>query len=63
MGYHPWFEPLWRRLATVAVCVLWLAFEASYDALSLWFWLALAILILAVWDLLLSGKYGRSPSG
>jgi len=29
---HPFFNPLWRRVATVAFCVLWGLFEASSGA-------------------------------
>jgi hypothetical protein len=24
---HPWFRPLWRRIAVVAVCLGWAGFE------------------------------------
>lgn len=26
---HPFFNPLWRRIATVLVCLLWALFEWS----------------------------------
>ena len=36
---HPFFRPLWRRIALVAICAGWTAFEAwNGDG----FWLALA---------------------
>lgn len=62
-GYHPWFEPLWRRLLTVGLCVAWLAVEGlGSRAFDLWFWIALAALLWAVWDLFLSGKYRQRPA-
>ncbi len=59
MGYHPWFEPLWRRIATLAVCVIWVAFEAGRDTSSLWFWGALVLTGIAVYDFFLAGHYGK----
>lgn len=32
---HPFFRPLWRRIAVVAVCLGWAAVEFAQDAL---FW-------------------------
>ncbi len=29
---HPFFDPLWRRVVTVAVCMLWGLFEFSTGA-------------------------------
>jgi hypothetical protein len=60
-GYHPWFEPLWRRLLILGVCLAWTIFEAVHDLSSLWFWVATAVTAWGVWELFLSGRYGRSP--
>jgi hypothetical protein len=60
---HAWFEPLWRRLGTIAVCLLWLAIEVLGEPGSFWFWVALGVTAWAIYDLFLSGKYGRNASG
>jgi hypothetical protein len=58
---HPWFRPLWRRVATVGVAAVWTAFEAWNEPNGMWFWLSLAITGWGAWDLLLSGKYREAP--
>jgi hypothetical protein len=52
---HPWFAPLYRRLAVVAVCFGWLALEA-YGGEQIWFYAAVGITGYAVWALLISYK-------
>lgn len=46
---HPFFRPLWRRIAIVTLCALWLGVELVGGS---GFWAALAFLILAyaVWS-------------
>ncbi len=58
---HPWFAPLYRRVLTVAVCVVWLAFEL-WQQDTLWLLLAAAATAFGLWDLFLSGKYRRRPT-
>jgi hypothetical protein len=58
---HPWFEPFHRRVATLAVCVVWLGFELWQGTL-LWLMLASAATGYAVWELFLSGRYGSSQT-
>jgi hypothetical protein len=50
---HPWFAPLYRRVAVVAVCVLWLGLEA-YGGSELWTVVAVAVTGYAVWALLIT---------
>jgi len=50
---HPWFAPLYRRVAVVAVCVVWLALEA-YAGEQVWTFIAVAVTGYAVWSLLIS---------
>jgi hypothetical protein len=50
---HPWFAPLYRRVAVVAVCVVWLALEA-YAGEQVWTIIAVAVTGYAVWALLIS---------
>jgi hypothetical protein len=61
-GRHPWFEPLWRRLAVLAVCLGWVGLEAWNEPGGLWLWVALAVTGWGVWDLFLAGKYGRGQA-
>ena len=56
---HPWFRPLWRRVAVTAVCVAWAVFETVYGETP-WDWIAFGAVGFAVWSLFLSGDYGRS---
>jgi hypothetical protein len=55
---HPWFRPLHRRVLTILVCVLWLAFEAWTEPGSLWFWLVFALTAYAVVHL----GFGQPPA-
>lgn len=57
---HPWLRPLYRRLAVVAALLAWLAFEAWYEPLSLWFFLVAAITIYAVWDFFVAERLRKA---
>lgn len=46
---HPFYKPLWRRVAIVAVVAGWLAFEVFYSRSEVWMTLALAMLAYAVY--------------
>jgi hypothetical protein len=46
---HPFYKPLWRRIAIVVVVALWLAFELFYSRNELWIMLALAMLAYAIY--------------
>jgi hypothetical protein len=61
MHPHPWLKPLGRRVATAAACCLWAGFEAWYEPGGIWFWLALAAFVYALWDFFLSGNYREAP--
>ena len=56
---HRWLQPLWRRIAVIAFCVAWVAFEAWLDPGGVWPWVFAAITLWGVWEFFLSGKYGR----
>lgn len=56
---NPWFQPLYRRVLTVAACLIWLGFEL-WTGEVLWLLLAALFSGYAIWDLLLSGKYSVS---
>jgi hypothetical protein len=57
---HPFFRPLWRRVAVVAVCVAWSIFEFVNDA-PMWGVIALGLGAYAVWQFFLN--YNPPPEG
>jgi hypothetical protein len=50
---HPWFAPLYRRIAVVVVCLAWLALEA-WAGEEIWTVIAVAVTGYAVWALLIA---------
>ena len=56
---HPFFKPLWRRVAIVALVAAWLAVEVFYVRDSLWIMVAAGMLAYAVWTFLL--KWPKTP--
>ena len=46
---HPFYKPLWVRIAIVAVIAGWLAFEVFFPQSPLWMMLAGAALAYALW--------------
>jgi len=48
---HPFFRPLWRRIAIIAVCAGWSIFE-FWNGSSMWGWIAAAFTAYAVWQFL-----------
>jgi hypothetical protein len=46
---HPFYRPLWRRVAITAVVALWLAFEIYQGASGLWVAIAAGMLVYAVY--------------
>jgi len=57
---HPFFDPLWRRIALVVFCLCWSSVE-FYFANTMWGFLILAIALYAGWAYLLS--YDKSGQG
>lgn len=51
---HPFYKPLWRRVAIVAVIGFWLAFEIYQKSDVLWIGLAGAMLAYAVYTFFLT---------
>ncbi len=51
---HPFYKPLWRRVAIVAVIVFWLGFEIYQESDGLWIGLAGAMLAYAVYTFFLT---------
>lgn len=52
---HPFFRPLWRRVAVVIVCAAWAVLEFASSA-PLWGMIALAFTAYAVWTFLITFK-------
>lgn len=54
---HPFFDPLWRRIAVVAFCLGWALLEASRDEM-LWAVMFGSLGLIAAWQFFVQ----RSPS-
>jgi hypothetical protein len=50
---HPFFTPLWRRLAIVAFCLAWAVLEYSYGE-RIWMTVSLAIAAWLGWAFFLA---------
>lgn len=59
---HPFFRPLWRRIAVVAVCALWAAMEWA-TASPFWAVLASALGLCAFYALILTYDPARARPG
>ena len=53
---HPFYKPLWRRVALVGVLAAWTGFEVFYTQQPLWMLVAGALFAYATWILLISWK-------
>jgi hypothetical protein len=52
---HPFFRPLWRRIAVVAVCAAWAALEYS-NGQTMWATIAGGMALYGAWLFLLTYK-------
>lgn len=59
---HPFFRPLWRRIALVAFCAAWSVFEFSTGS-GFWGTLAGGMAVLGAWQFLITYKPGPDASG
>ena len=59
--YHPFFDPLWRRLAIVAVTALWPVLELYHGEQGMWFTLSLGMVVYAVYALILKWPQPTPP--
>ena len=57
---HPFFRPLWRRVAIVAVTAIWSGVE-WYHGEQVWGMLTLAICVYSIWTFLIT--YPRQADG
>jgi hypothetical protein len=46
---HPWFRPLWRRIAVVAFCIAWAIFEFATGT-PFWGIMVLAFAAYGIWQ-------------
>lgn len=46
---HPWFRPLWRRVAVVAFCIAWSIFEFATGT-PFWGIIVLAFAAYGIWQ-------------
>lgn len=52
---HPFFRPLWRRIAVVCVCAAWAAWEL-WLAEPMWTTIAVGMAVYAAWTYLIAYK-------
>lgn len=55
-AHHPFYRPLWRRIAIVATTVVWTGFELIYSRDGFWGIIALAFLAYSVWTFFITYK-------
>lgn len=58
---HPFYRPLWRRVAIVAVVAVWAAWEVIYVKDGLWTMISVAFLGYAVWMFFITYKKPAEP--
>ncbi len=46
---HPFYKPLWRRVAVVAVILFWIGFELWQGAETIWVAIGVGMLVYAVY--------------
>ena len=58
---HPFYRPLWRRIAIVAVCLFWVAFEVATGPDTMWLMLALAFTGYSLWTFIIAWPRKTDP--
>jgi hypothetical protein len=51
---HPFYRPLWRRLAIVGVTAAWAGFELLVSGDGLWIAISCGMLALSAWTFLIA---------
>jgi hypothetical protein len=54
--HHPFYQPLWRRIAVVAVCTAWFVFELAVSHDPLFIPITGALAAYTAWVLLIAWK-------
>ena len=61
---HPFYKPLWRRIAIVVVILSWIAMELYFGERGIWLWLAVAFLAYAIFAFFINfPKDDGKPAG
>jgi hypothetical protein len=60
---HPFYKPLWIRLAIVAVILAWLAFEYYMGAETLWMAIGVGMLVYAVYTFFITWPKDDGKTG
>ncbi|HEY8594969.1 MAG TPA: DUF3329 domain-containing protein [Devosiaceae bacterium] len=58
---HPFFRPLWRRIATLAVCVGWAGFEVIWGEPT-WALVAVGLFAYGFWTLIVKFAPEEKPA-
>jgi hypothetical protein len=58
---HPFYKPLWRRIAIIAVVLAWLVFELVNGGVNMWSMMAFALLVYGVYLFFLSWPRDSAP--
>ena len=58
---HPFFRPLWRRIATLAVCVGWAGFEVIWGE-PIWALAAVGLFAYGFWTLIVKFAPDSNPA-
>lgn len=58
---HPFYRPLWRRLAIIAVAAGWTAFEVLWSGNAMWMVIAAGFLAYSLWVFLIAWKEPPPP--
>lgn len=53
---HPFYRPLWRRIAIVATTAIWSAFEIFFSRDGFWSVIAIAVFAYCAWAFLVAYK-------
>ena len=59
---HPFFRPLWRRIAFTLVCAAWAVFEFAANAPG-WGMIALGFTFYAAWQFFWLYRESERPAG
>ena len=59
---HPWFAPLYRRIAVISVCLLWLVLEAISGE-PIWQAISLSAFAYSLWALLIGYRPPQHGDG
>jgi hypothetical protein len=61
-NYHPFLDPLWRRIVLVVLVAGWAAYEVILAREPLWMMIAIAMLAYGCWAFILNWPKMPGPS-